>query len=398
MVHIKNKKQRERVEQSTLFAEAKEKEIQDRLKYGAPVEEKSDDQLFYMDKSGGKNKSQFKDVPLTRAEKILAPNPNVEVLSKDVKQDNKVFNEIKKVEKKFEKIHENKKKEILQIKKITKGQRKQQREKEHKKKFELWGEEPKPAEPVDQENDFVSKNLLENRNLKAKKVNHPALIKKVLSIDLPEPGMSYNPSYNDHQDTLGVAVAKEIIAQDYIDGIDNQLNPEVVKYQDNGIVENIEFEPATNEPTDRITKKEKNKRIRRAEEMKRQKAAQEKKLFNQQIDKVLETLEEVKQEEDIQKEKREKRVEKKKQNTLPRRLGKYKINEIQEPILLTNQLPKSFSSISNDNYNPLKERYHNLQKRHVIEASGPQNKPKKAKLKVYTSNAWNNTTPASIDN
>ncbi|KAN0023062.1 hypothetical protein ACTFIU_009145 [Dictyostelium citrinum] len=425
MVHKKNQKQRARVEQTTIAMEVREKEIQDRIKYGAPINEKKDDQLFFVDKKGGTNNNNKNVEYLTKAERILQANPNVESMSTGTKHEKVDKKLMAPVEKKFLKHVSNLKKEksLLPAKttlRKTKSKLKNQ-------SIDLWADNnnnnnnnnvdenvekkviinknfKKITTITDKNNDFVTNNLLENRIIKHTKANHPSVIKKVENLEIAEPGMSYNPSYQDHQDTLGVALAKEILALEYVENVDKVLNPEIIEYEkeDNG--DNDEEEQTNNtsdakvgKPGERITKLEKNKRIRRAEEMKRQKLALQKKEFNKQVDEVMDTLQEVIEAEEVAKELNKKRVEKKSLNTMPRRLGKYKLSESSQPILLTHELPKSLSTLRNNNYNPLKDRYQSLQKRHIIEASGPQQKPKKALKKVYTSNSWNNTTVASLD-
>ncbi|KAN0031063.1 hypothetical protein ACTA71_004035 [Dictyostelium dimigraforme] len=439
MVHKKNQKQRARVEQTTLALEAMEKEVQNKIKYGVPISEKKDDQLFFVDKKGGSTVNRNLEF-LTKAERILQSNPNIESMSTGTKHEKVDKKLMAPVEMKFKKRALNIKKEksllpnkpiLEKIKsdlkqqsidiwgsqdKINNNQNNNQNNTQNNKVKKRKGKKDNLVKKVifdknfkkittiiDKDNDFITNNLLENRINKPTKANHPSVIKKVNNIEIAEPGMSYNPSYQDHQDTLGVALAKEILALEYVENVDKVLNPEIIEFEkedgieDDDDEENQNLDGKVDKPGERITKLEKNKRIRRAEEMKRQKLALQKKEFNKQVDEVLDTLQNVIEAEEVAKELNRKRVEKKSLNTMPRRLGKYKLSESAEPILLTHQLPNSLSNLRNDNYNPLKERYQSFQKRHVIEASGPQQKAKKATKKVYTSNSWNNTTVASLD-
>ncbi|KAM9984400.1 hypothetical protein ACTFIZ_004090 [Dictyostelium cf. discoideum] len=430
MVHKKNQKQRARVEQTTIAMQVMEKEVQDRIKYGAPVSEKKDNQLFFVDKKGGANNNNKSIEYLTKSEKILQANPNIDSMSTGTKHEKVEKKLLAPVEMKFQKHLTNLKKQKSLL--PAKTTLRKQKSKLKNQSIDLWGSSSSSSSTannkneneniekkirinknfkkittiIDKNNDFVTNNLLENRIIKHTKANHPSVIKKVDSLEIAEPGMSYNPSYQDHQDTLGVALAKEIIALEYVENVDKVLNPEYIEYEKDDTIEDDDNNNNNNnnnendkieKPGERITKLEKNKRIRRAEEMKRQKLALQKKEFNKQIDEVLDTLKEVEEAEQVAKELNKKRVEKKSLNNMPRRLGKYKLSESSEPILLTHELPKSLSTLRNNNYNPLKDRYQSLQKRHIIEASGPQQKPKKAIKKVYTSNSWNNTTVASLD-
>ncbi|KAM9986290.1 hypothetical protein ACTFIY_010721 [Dictyostelium cf. discoideum] len=427
MVHKKNQKQRARVEQTTIAMEVMEKEVQNRIKYGAPVSEKKDNQLFFVDKKGGSTTSSSnKSIEyLTKSEKILQANPNIDSMSTGTKHEKVEKKLLAPVEMKFQKHLTNLKKQKSLL--PAKTTLRKQKSKLKNQSIDLWGSAnnnnnnnnveneniekkikinknfKKITTIIDKNNDFVTNNLLENRVIKhTKMVNHPSVIKKVDSLEIAEPGMSYNPSYQDHQDTLGVALAKEILALEYVENVDKVLNPEYIEYEKDDTIEdddnnNNNYIDSVEKPGERITKLEKNKRIRRAEEMKRQKLALQKKEFNKQVDEVLDTLQEVVEAEQVAKELNKKRVEKKSLNNMPRRLGKYKLSDSSEPILLSHELPKSLSTLRNNNYNPLKDRYQSLQKRHIIEASGPQQKPKKAIKKVYTSNSWNNTTVASLD-
>jgi len=436
MVHKKNKTQRNRKEVSEVLAEVKEKEIQDNIKFGAPVEEKKDDQLFVVNKkgdgklatasAGGVDTTQR----LSRIERILAPNPNVEPMAVAPKHeprekvgvtplDKKLANKAKQIEKE---------RQARLANKISKN---------HKKKLrdthaDLWDDQhtvSSAASPIvtassktvakavavagakekktlkvnsviDRDNDFITHNLLKKET--GVRVNHTHVIAAVPSVELPQPGMSFNPEFEDHQDTLGIAIAKELKAQDYLDDMDNQLNPEYVDYgrptvDDEEPAPETPVEPYVPPQNERVTKKEKKKRQRIAEQKRQEKLAMERKLFNAQIDKSLEILEEIKQKESRAAQLKKIRDDLKNSKTQAKRLGKYHLSVDPEPVLLSQELPKYLNHLSNTNHHPLKERYQSLQKRHIIEAQGPQMKKKVPKKKVYTSNKWNNTRIASIN-
>lgn len=64
--------------------------------------------------------------------------------------------------------------------------------------YDLWGEEPAGKQP--RRRHFA--------------LPPPPSVVRIPKVPLPAPGISYNPSYEDHQDAIGVAVASEL-ARDY---------------------------------------------------------------------------------------------------------------------------------------------------------------------------------------
>eukprot|EP01132_Coremiostelium_polycephalum_P007897 gene7897-9716_t len=412
MVHKKNKKQRQRVEVSKQYEEVREKEIQDHLKFGKPVEEKSDDQLFVIDKKGDSKISAGKKI--SKVERILAPNPNVEALSKDIKteeNENKLFTKF--IDQKARKITKQKQLTKEERKKRTQPTLQQQNQQMKRKLDDLWGGPSNTSvvasknkksksnnKSVNYDKEFVDEHITEQT---FKKVNHPAIVTKVKSVTVPEPGMSYNPDYEQHQDTLGVAVAKEIRALDYIKQVEKDLNPdqkylnfesdeEEEENEEEEKEEEAEEKVVEKKQNERITKKEKNKRMRRAEQLRQEGLVRAKKRLSKQIDNAESTLEKIKQIEQVQSDKKklidEQRKEKEGQ---PVKIGKYLPFEEETPVLMTEQLPKSLKDLSNPQFNPLRDRYLNLQKRNIVENNGFNMKPKPVPKKFFNKNSWGNT-------
>ncbi|KAF2071804.1 hypothetical protein CYY_006888 [Polysphondylium violaceum] len=432
MVHKKNQKQRGRKEVSEVLAEVREKEIQDNIKFGAPVEEKKDEQLFVVSKKGDdkiQSNGGVDTTRLSRIERILAPNPNIEPMAVSPKfepKENVVTPLNKKLANKAKQIE--KERQIRQNNKIGKHEKKKLKgthadlwddqhinaaaaapsvTASHKtvaKAVAMAGQKHKKTEKVNsviqKDHDFISQNLL--TKVTGVRVNHTGVVAPVPAVELPAPGMSFNPDFEDHQDALGMAIAKELKAQDYLDDMDSVLNPEQIDYgrstvDDEEPQPDTPVEPYVPPQNERITKKEKKKRQRIAEQKKKEKLALERKAFNEQIDRSLEILEEVKEKESRAAKLKKIRDDLKQSKTKAHRLGKYNLSIDPEPVILTEDLPKYLNQVSNTNHHPLKERYQSLQKRHIIEAQGPQMKLKVPKKKVYTSNKWNNTRIASIN-
>jgi len=121
--------------------------------------------------------------------------------------------------------------------------------------------------------------------------------------------------------------------------------------------------------------KKKTKTQRNKEKKKRKLESQrqiqiQKKQFKKQLECLPEILAEI-EETSVAKEIQKQEILKHKElenTTKTRKLGRYRFQEDRVPVLTTDKLPKTMRQISvNSVFNPLQERFHNLQKRNIIE-------------------------------
>ncbi|EGG20402.1 hypothetical protein DFA_07526 [Cavenderia fasciculata] len=158
-----------------------------------PVEEKSDKQLFTISKTvketpkllnKREQKKELAKNKLTRAEKILSSNDNVEEISKNKNvTTNQMMNEL-----------------------AGKNKRKTQ---------DLWEEE----QEIDQ-NSYLHTN---EEDVYHPRPTHNKLVKASKSVELPSAGMSYRPVPQEHQQTLYKALQIEKKAERYVKQVEQGL-------------------------------------------------------------------------------------------------------------------------------------------------------------------------------
>ncbi|KYQ91830.1 hypothetical protein DLAC_07631 [Tieghemostelium lacteum] len=419
MVHKKSQKQRKRVDAYKLTQEAHEKEIQDQLKFGKPAEKKSDKELFVIDKKGtlGDVNDTLKKEYTLSSDRILAPNPNVEIVSKDteMKQESK--------DKTFMHDINNKSRFLKKHAKQYYDNKANANNKNQKRKLEdLWSVEAPVIRDVKEKiqkldpeiQPYLDATLEDTKKLvvPSKTTLAKPLARKVKSVAIPEPGLSYNPDPEEHLDVLAMEKVKKIKEADEIKFFERSSNPktrdfDASKYLNQKSQKDLEelerkekeyeasLQPYQHEDKERITKKEKNKKLRRVEYQNKLKQLAEDDKFNKQIDQSEAYLQEIKEKEEKDAKERELRNEKKQQSKFEKtqKVGQFAVKHTYEPVLNVNELPKSLINLSNVKHNPLKERYLTLQKRNIIEGSGKKSPFAPLPwVKTFTKNSWKNTT------
>ncbi|EFA86702.1 hypothetical protein PPL_00505 [Heterostelium album PN500] len=424
MVHKKNKKQRTRVEVASTYSEKRESEIINELKFGKPVDQLDDSQLFTVTKKPNNDikllskkeaKKQEARNRTTFADRILRGNENVLPISKTnagskpIEPDRLILKKkIKQVTQQQEESDDDdfldddlKKKKNLKKRKAAADDQ------------SIWDHDDNAQ--YSEVSQFV-KDEVKKQTFKVP--THKPLVANMKSLELPKPGMSYNPDKAQHQEVLADAIKVELTAQRYVNrvtkrleiqGDDNDEELEDEKKQKAAALEEEEQEESDSDSDseekslniaqinalqERVTRKQKNARLRNAENIRKQVANQLKKKQSKHIEKssgMVDVIE--KHEEHVNK-----RLENRKKlhddrNTKTKKIGRYNVTLETEPVLLTDELPKSLKNLSNVHFNPLEDRFRSLQKRSIVEGYGPKGEATVGRKKVYTRHSYNNTTP-----
>ncbi|GAM23983.1 hypothetical protein SAMD00019534_071580, partial [Acytostelium subglobosum LB1] len=409
MVHIKNKKQRARKEVSEILKDVQEQEIVNQLKHGKPVDQLVDEQLFTISKKPDvvpRSTRELKKLEarnkITYVQKLLSPNVNVDPIAKDVVGSAPKLPEMKLLKRLTKTVI--RKKNINNVDdnmedddSFLDDDLKQKKDnKLRRKKFDdIWHNADKPV--VVEEPHFVKDEVKVQIFAPPK---HKALVKDAKALELPKAGLSYNPDKAEHQTVIQDAVAIELYAQKYVDKIRKGFEVEQIKYpktvhsDDDKEDDDEDEEGQLNAMNERVTRKEKNKRRRRAEDNKRQMAKLQLKKQSKELDRSADMAAEIAKNEELIAARRVERTKTEKlKEGLTKKVGKYVIATETEPVLLADELPKSLKNLNNPQFNPLMDRYKSLQKRNIVEASGPKGEKKEAWKKVYTRNSYHNSNP-----
>ncbi|XP_026283920.1 ribosome biogenesis protein NOP53 [Frankliniella occidentalis] len=258
----------------------------------------------------------------------------------------------------------------------------------------------------------VKKHVMINSDLKDKIVRSKLQCKphNLPAVEVPHPGMSYNPSFDDHINLLkeisdkeqklikedehikrvttlmfkklprGVAEAQWI--KEMSEGVP-VLDPEAAKLDEEDDNDN-EYR-AINPPTDRDKKKDRKTRRKAIEEKRKQVERQMSKLENKKVSDLYRLR---KLKEDISKAEaksaklKDKRIAlRAKYATKTKRLGRNKFEERETDFNLASELKGNLRSLKPEG-NLLADRFVNLQKRNIMEVAARQN-PRRAKIKKF---------------
>lgn len=221
------------------------------------------------------------------------------------------------------------------------------------------------------------------------------------AVEVPAPGNSYRPTYEDHQDVLGEVLAKRLkkrqenrrlnrkvapIKQglkrkrninEYLEGLEDVLGIEKKSKVKEEPEQGEEPEPvlptASSRWSVKISKTERNKLKKREMRRKTKKYKRLVKKRKRELEAIPEILQQIEQEEVEQQEylerKRQAKEERKKKT---RSLSRYSFARQPMSYLLTNELPQTLRQLpALPGYNPFKERFVSLQHRNLIEARVP---------------------------
>ncbi|EGG22742.1 hypothetical protein DFA_04872 [Cavenderia fasciculata] len=431
--HKKNKNQRARKEVSLMYAEKRDEEIIDQLKFGKPVEEKSDKQLFTISKTvketpkllnKREQKKELAKNKLTRAEKILSSNDNVEEISKNKNVTTNVLSSeeilltrtVNNLQKKKSQPYSN---EYLQdMNKPTPNKKKHMMNelagKNKRKTQDLWEDE----QEIDQ-NSYLHTN---EEDVYHPRPTHNKLVKASKSVELPSAGMSYRPVPQEHQQTLYKALQIEKKAERYVKQVEQGLTiqemPEKIvkklkvdlqleKERDIKLVQERDQLPVikTKEGVnmslgqmlsinDIKTKKEKKKSMSRAKhqsDVSRRKKEAKMAQDIDHIEKIVKKIDQHEQQIEAQRADRAKTRDETAKST--KKVSNAVADTITEAFLLPSELPSTLSELSNPTFHPLKDRLRSFQKRSLVtnQIPGVANKALFSHVKNY---AYDNTREA----
>ncbi|KAJ1528874.1 hypothetical protein ONE63_007244 [Megalurothrips usitatus] len=392
-----------------------DKRLEERL--GVPFKDRKDEELFSVDTKADNDNLKYQSSKEARRNQLLAkPVRCFEILKSDSKvQDPIAKRNIRRSAEDrqhpaFRKREEEKlkrKKGIVKRKEVD--NRAQAIRKFHRQaprsgfKKDIWNEEV--ALPATVKTDWVNEgtrlHVLANTRMKDKlrrpKEKNLSKPYKTPAVELPLPGQSYNPSYEDHISLLETITTKEQAlakADAHLTRVTSAmfrkvprheaeaqyfremsqgvpaLDPEAAK-PDEPLSDN-EYH-AVNPPVDRLKKKDRKKRRNIVEEKRLQ---NKNKLLKAEKKKLADIYRLNQFEEEIvnQEEKTQKRSEKRIENDLnrtTRRLGRQKFEENELDFNMASDLKGSLRSIKPEG-NILSDRYNSMQKRNILEPASHQ--------------------------
>ncbi|XP_063426799.1 ribosome biogenesis protein NOP53-like [Mytilus trossulus] len=374
---------------------------------GGLVAEKKDEQLFIVDKAPEEEpqiqrKRKKKDMTNLKCHSHLQFDPRIKPA--------RIAHNLRKpgVERRHERVVEKiksgkKTATEIQAQKQSRADRKLKREtrrKEHrlfKKSYDLWGTE----------------NAEEDLPVKKQKFNPPKHHREkptlVSNVEIPHPGASYNPAFDDYQALIekahNVEVKKAKIEQKLYNALDAKFkkldkaelektwltemsaglaDDDTVEENDIGDLDLDKI--SVNPPVQREKKKTKiqrNKEKKLKQQEKLQKTDKAKKLRANEIFRLKSLKKEVKEKEKKVELKREARLKREAANkTKTRKIGKMKFVEPNLEIKLTGELEGSLRLLKPEGH-LFEDRFKSLQKRSIIEPRVQARHTRKYKPKVF---------------
>ncbi|XP_071161944.1 ribosome biogenesis protein NOP53-like [Mytilus edulis] len=374
---------------------------------GGLVAEKKDEQLFIVDKAPEEEpqiqrKRKKKDITNLKCHSHLQFDPRIKPA--------RIAHNLRKpgVERRHERVVEKiksgkKTATEIQAQKQSRADRKLKREarrKEHrlfKKSYDLWGTE----------------NTEEDLPVKKQKFNPPKHHREkptlVSNVEIPHPGASYNPAFDDYQALIekahNVEVKKARIEQKLYNALDAKFkkldkaelektwltemsaglaDDDTVEENDIGDLDLDKI--SVNPPVQREKKKTKiqrNKEKKLKQQEKLQKTDKAKKLRANEIFRLKSLKKEVKEKEKKVELKREARLKREAANkTKTRKIGKMKFEEPNLEIKLTGELEGSLRLLKPEGH-LFEDRFKSLQKRSIIEPRVQARHTRKYKPKVF---------------
>lgn len=275
---------------------------------------------------------------------------------------------------------------------------------EHAAKTDLW--KPEVAPVVDE---YLEPTIKRKKKVPASflKTDDRVLIQPV---EVPAPGSSYNPDYDEHQDLLRTAHAVELAkckrqtklnkqvrmvsvqqmrkhAQQYLvemsEGLAGAANQKEDKEDadSNCLADKLKVCPVSAD--DKKTTKERNRIMQDKNTTRQKKLEKEEKNKLQDVFRIKTLSKEIKETEL----KTAKRIKKRKdtceaKKKQPKRVGKQKFEEANVEIQLSNELTGSMRNFKPEG-NLLRDRFKSMQKRNLIEPRKVVQKHRKYKMKTY---------------
>ncbi|KAJ4978399.1 hypothetical protein NE237_009179 [Protea cynaroides] len=263
----------------------------------------------------------------------------------------------------------------------------QKKSKKKSKELKARGAETQDDSKTKRESESSMVNIWNDKaadDANAKRKSKPSLIP---AVEVEPPGCSYNPSVEDHQDSLAQAVAEEM-QKIYR----KELGPEPVPLTVTGEVldeENMYFLDADDgnddleeenmgdngdtapeerpSKTRRVTRVELNRRTRRKGQLKAEDEAKKMKKFSKEIDSLPDIIKEIAKEDEEKHKRHVRRVIAKQERlkSAPPRLGKLKFEPAPTQVLLSEEISGSLRKIKGC-CTLVRDRFKSLQKRGLV--------------------------------
>ncbi|XP_026804896.1 ribosome biogenesis protein NOP53 [Rhopalosiphum maidis] len=410
-----------------------EKRLEERI--GDPFSKKKDEELFHIDTSGKKKKSlkpkkKSLNAPLKCLSSLQSTSAIPPLAQRSVKKYKKINKKDDDFDKNIKPLRKTivKKKEAKELNKILKSKVKTLQLKENSSKDvfdkDLWTSYREPG----QRKDKLIKNVIKwlpsevlNHNAKVlpklsnKKMSHPSQSTcSVEDMKCPHPGLSYNPTIEDHVSLLTNIAEKEtelIKHEAHINRVTRNLFKQVSKdkheqmiieelteglpgFTDNSVKEVTEdtsefkaINPPTTRDNQKTTKKRKIQRRLRNEERQRMNAKIEKKKVSDlyRLRYINEELDEL---ENTTNKKKLKRLQKRQINNVStRRLGTNKFTESLDAFALPKDLKGTLRETEPQG-NIFKDCFESLQKRNILSVGKKQLKINKKKVQAFMDPAF----------
>ncbi|KAJ3257444.1 Glioma tumor suppressor candidate region protein 2 [Boothiomyces macroporosus] len=275
-------------------------------------------------------------------------------------------------------------------------QKKREIVKKAKGGFDLWAEEEK------EENDDDYLEPIKAKPAKKPKVEYsrPSAIP---AVKLAHPGVSYNPTEEDHKNAILIAAEVEFKKIEQQEQIEKGLSypPELDDLEDETFFdeddeeeedepEEADIEESNEKPKKTVnTRADINRKKRVKEQLAKEKQIKEQKNLIKSINKIKELEKELALEETEKGRKRQIRAEIKKlqEETAPRKVSRHKFKDVSMEIQLPDEMADSLYKLKPEG-NLIKDRFKSLEARNLIEPRVPVKRKRKYKIKEVESHDY----------
>mmetsp|Transcript_7650 Transcript_7650/g.21726 ORF Transcript_7650/g.21726 Transcript_7650/m.21726 type:complete len:392 (+) Transcript_7650:72-1247(+) len=219
------------------------------------------------------------------------------------------------------------------------------------------------------------------------------------------PGMSYRPHPDDHQETLGVAVADEMERVRQIEDVEDRfkVSKEVRKLR-RGMIEDASFfddpnydteeeggeetalvERPAKPPTRRVTRRERNKELRKREERRKLRHKRTAERIRKDVDRIPEIIQRIEEKEDLRAQERQRKKAVAEVLPVVKKVGGRKPEKLPVVVALSDEVPSDMRSLKRPAYyNAMKESFVELHEKGKVEPRQPFTRRRRhAKKAVY---------------
>jgi len=353
----------------------REQEHKDSLE-GGPVYKKKNEQLFFVDTMPANlselakfsSKYEYHKSREPVYQKSLKANPNIQPAAKSnnapsmTAEQKRIESLAKKMKRKMEKESN-------------------QNSDNNTQHYDLWDPaleiaEKKKQQKIDDESHSWIAPFVEKKVIKKPNQPKPSFLP---AVEVTAAGNSYRPTYEAHQDVIGVAVARaledeerekeEKEARRILNSRTRKMGMDI----DNPEEETLEEEEEEEEErppefSERVTEKERKRRLRAKQNIRLQQFKLQQSRIEKQIAKLPELLSNIEERERLHKARYEviAKTREWREKYMPKRIGPYKYHEPAPAVVLTEELPTHMRTVKPAG-NLLQERMKSLHKRNMVE-------------------------------